>query len=102
MTQNNSSIRKNNLTQSHRSDPTLSDALNEIVVAHVGLEPIKNNEAIQQELQRILFEPSDDTIRKWGNSEKWVLELRDGRKAVVPIQISLPPSSAIDLFDEKL
>uniref|UniRef100_A0A7N2R3N5 Uncharacterized protein n=1 Tax=Quercus lobata TaxID=97700 RepID=A0A7N2R3N5_QUELO len=40
--------------------------------------------------------------KKWGNSEKWVLELRDGRRVVVPIKIFLPPSSATDLSNEKL
>ena len=32
---------------------------------------------------------SGNVVKKWGNSEQWVLELRDGRRVAVPIQISL-------------
>ena len=70
MTQNNSSMRNNDPTQLHRSDPKLSDASNEIVVAHVGSEPTENNEAIQQVLQRILFEHGGDTIKKKGEIQR--------------------------------
>lgn len=80
------------------SELTLPDSSKEIVVAHS--KPTKNDEVIQQELQRILLKNNDDTIKIWGNSEKWVLELRDGRRVVVSIQIPLSPGSVID-SDEK-
>lgn len=80
------------------SELTLPDSSKEIVVAHS--KPTKNDEVIQQELQRILLKHNDDTIKIWGNSEKWVLELRDGRRVVVSIQIPLSPGSVID-SDEK-
>nr|POE76464.1 hypothetical protein CFP56_18917 [Quercus suber] len=31
---------------------------------------------------------------------KWVLELRDGRRVAVPIQISLPPRDVVDSVDD--
>lgn len=80
------------------SELTLPDSSKEIVVAHS--KPTKNDEVIQQELQRILLKHNDDRIKIWGNSEKWVLELRDGRRVVVSIQIPLSPGSVID-SDEK-
>ena len=46
--------------------------------------------ALQRDIQQIIHEHSDNVIKKWGNSEQWVLELRDGRRVEVPFQISLP------------
>ena len=47
--------------------------------------------ALQRDIQQIIHEHSDNVIKKWGNSEQWVLELRDGKRVFVPINISLPP-----------
>ena len=47
--------------------------------------------ALQRDIQQIIHEHSDNVIKKWGNSEQWVLELRDGKRVSVPINISLPP-----------
>ena len=46
--------------------------------------------ALQCDIQRIIHEHIDNVIKKWGNSEQWVLELRDGKRVVVSIHISLP------------
>ena len=46
---------------------------------------------LQSSIQQILHQHTDEIIRKWGNSEQWVLELRNGKRVAVPIQISLPP-----------
>jgi len=56
--------------------------------------------ALQRDIQRILQEHTNNVIKKWGNSEQWVLELQDGRRVVIPIQISLPLGDAVDGFDE--
>ena len=61
-------------------------------------EPLFSNGdvALQRDIQRIIHEHSDNVIKKWGNSEQWVLELRDGRRVEVPFQISLPPGEVVD------
>ena len=46
--------------------------------------------ALQRDIQRIIHEHTDNVIKKWGNFEQWVLELRDGKRVAVPIHISLP------------
>ena len=52
------------------------------MVAQVGSEATDedDDEIIQQQLEIILLEHSGDPIKIWGNSEQWVLELRDGRR----------------------
>ena len=45
---------------------------------------------LHRDIQRIIHEHTDNVIKKWGNSEQWVLELRDGKRVAVPICISLP------------
>ena len=47
-----------------------------------------------------LQERFGNIVKKWGNLEQWVLELRDGRRVVVPIQISLPRCEAIEVLKE--
>ena len=46
--------------------------------------------AVQRNIQQIIHQHTDNVIKKWGNSEQWVLELRDGKRVAVPIQFSLP------------
>ena len=46
--------------------------------------------ALQRDIQRIIHEHTDNVIKKWGNSDQWVLELRDGKRVAVLIHISLP------------
>ena len=55
--------------------------------------------ALQRDIQRIIHEHSDNVIKKWGNSEQWVLELRDERRVEVPFQISLPPGEVVGGLD---
>ena len=43
------------------------------------------DEALQWDLRMILQEHSDNVIKKWGNSEQWILELRDGRRVAILI-----------------
>ncbi|KAK9992046.1 hypothetical protein SO802_027031 [Lithocarpus litseifolius] len=56
---------------------------------------------LQQDIRLLLQEHSGNVIKKWGNSEQWVLELRDGRRVAVPLQISLPPSEVTEVMEEK-
>ena len=51
--------------------------------------------ALQRDIQRIIYEHTNNVIKKWGNSEQWVLELRDGKRVAVPIHISLPPGDVV-------
>ena len=50
---------------------------------------------LQCSIQQIIHQHTDEVIKKWGNSEQWVLELRNGKRVAVPIQISLPPGEDI-------
>ena len=45
---------------------------------------------LQRSIQHIIQQHTDEVIKKWGNSEQWVLELRNGKRVAVPIQIYLP------------
>ena len=56
--------------------------------------------ALQRDIQQIIHEHTDNVIKKWGNSEQWVLELRDGKRVAVPIQISLPPGDVVVGVDD--
>ena len=47
--------------------------------------------ALQRDIKRIIHEHTDNIIKKWENSEQWILELQDGKRVAVPIHISLPP-----------
>ena len=58
-------------------------------------------EKLHQDICLILQENSGIVSKKWGNSEQWVLELRDGRRVAVPIQISLPPSEVTEVLEEQ-
>ena len=49
----------------------------------------------------LLQDHSGDIVKKWGNSEKWVLELRDGRRVAVPIQFSLPRCVTTEVLDKQ-
>ena len=42
---------------------------------------------LQSKLQQILSSHAIEPSKTWGTSKKWVLELRDGRQVVVPIEI---------------
>jgi len=56
--------------------------------------------ALQRDIQQIIHQHSDNVIKKWGNSEQWVLELRDGNRVAIPIQISLPPGDVVVGVDD--
>ena len=55
---------------------------------------------LQRNIQQIIHQHTDDVIKKWWNLEQWVLELRDGKRVVVPIQISLPPGDDVVGVDD--
>ena len=55
---------------------------------------------LQRNIQQIMHQHTDDVIKKWGNSEQWVLELRDGKRVAVPIQFSSPPGDDIVGVDD--
>ena len=43
------------------------------------------DESLERDLRLLLQDHFGDIVKKWGNSEKWVLELRDGRRVAMPI-----------------
>ena len=55
------------------------------------LEPNTNTAGdlteFQQQIHKLLFDHAVNASRSWGASNKWILELRDGRRVVVPIEI---------------
>ena len=55
---------------------------------------------LQRNFQKIMHQHTDDVIKKWGNSEQWVLELRDGKRVAVPIQFSSSPGHDIVGVDD--
>ncbi|KAK7827204.1 hypothetical protein CFP56_031323 [Quercus suber] len=58
-------------------------------------------EKLHQDIRLILQENTGNVSKKWGNSEQLVLELRDGRRVAVPIQISLPPGEVTEVLEEQ-
>ena len=58
-------------------------------------------EKLHRDIHLILQENSGNVSKKWGNSEQWVLELRDGRSVEVLIQISLPPGEVTEVLEEQ-
>ena len=62
--------------------------------------PTDDDVDLQHNIQQIIHQHTDDVIKKWGNSKQWVVELRDGKRVAVPIQISLPPGDDIVGVDD--
>ena len=60
-----------------------------------------SDENLERDLQLILQENSGNIVKKWGNLEMWVLELRDGRRVAVPIQISLPRCVTTEVLEKQ-
>ena len=60
-----------------------------------------NDESLERDLQMILQEHSDNIVKKWGNSEQWVLELCDGRRVAILIQIFLPRCEATEVLEKQ-
>ena len=48
------------------------------------------DESLLRDLRLTLQEHFGNIVKKWGDSEQWVLELCDGRRVAVPLQIALP------------
>jgi len=59
-----------------------------------------SEKGLKQDFRLILQEHSGNIVKKWGNSEQWVLELRDRRRVAVPIQIPPPQCEAIEVLEE--
>ena len=59
------------------------------------------NKSLERDLRLLLQDHSGDIVKKWGNSEQWVLELRDGRTVAMSIQFSLPWCVTIKLLDKQ-
>ena len=55
---------------------------------------------LQRSIQQIIHQHTDEVIKKLGNSKQWVLELRNGKRVAVPIQISLLPGEDIVGVDD--
>ena len=43
------------------------------------------DESLLRDLRLTLQEHFGNIVKKWGDSEQWVLELRDGRRVAVPL-----------------
>ena len=69
--------------------------------AHESATTSDGEDNLQRDIRLILQEQSGNVIKKWGNSEQWLLELRDGRRVAVPIQISLPPGEVTEVLEEQ-
>ena len=70
------------------SDEVVADSIcsDESVQSFKGSEHTFDcDEALQWDPRMILQEHSNNVIKKWGNSEQWVLELRDGRRVAILI-----------------
>ena len=48
-----------------------------------------------------LQEYSGNVVKKWGNSEQWVLQLRNGRKVAVSVQLALPRCEAFEALENQ-
>ena len=48
-----------------------------------------------------LQDHSGNVVKKWGNSEQWVLELRNGRRVAVPVQLALPRCEAFEALENQ-
>ena len=59
------------------------------------------DESLERDFWLILQEHSGNIVKKWGNSEQWVLELCDRRRVAVPIQISLPRCVATEVLEKQ-
>ena len=60
-----------------------------------------HDESLVRDPRLILQEYSGNIVKKWGNSEQWVFELRDGRRVVVSVQIALPRCEAIEVLEKQ-
>ena len=61
-------------TESLCSDATLEVSLSSDATLEVSL--CSDDEVdLQRNIQQIMHQHTDDVIKKWGNSEQWVLEL---------------------------
>ena len=83
------------LDLNHATDVVKAVLLGSDVTDEAKTEPActtdtDSEEGLVRDLRLTLQEHSGNIVKKWGNSEQWVLELRDGRRVAVPIQISLP------------
>ena len=60
-----------------------------------------HGENLERDPRLILQEHSGNIVKNWGNSEQWVLELRDGRRVAVPVQIALPRYEDIEVLEKQ-
>ena len=61
----------------------------------------EHGENLERDPRLILQEHSGNIVKKWGNSEQWVLELHNGRRVAVPVQIALPQCEAIEVLEKQ-
>ena len=62
---------------------------------------IEHGENLERDPRLFLQEHSGNIVKKWGNSEQWVLELHNGRRVAVPVQIALPQCEAIEVLEKQ-
>lgn len=51
-----------------------------------------NSELVHQQIKQFLLDRAVDKNKSWGSSNKWVLELSDGKREVVLMEIKRQPS----------
>ena len=61
----------------------------------------EHDENLERDPRLFLQEHSGNIVKKWGNSKQWVLELRDGRRVAVLVQIALPRCEAIEVLEKQ-
>ena len=60
-----------------------------------------HGENLERDPRLILQEHSCNIVKKLGNLEQWVLELRNGRRVAVPVQIALPRCEATKVLEKQ-
>ena len=61
----------------------------------------EHGENLVRDPRLFLQEHSGNIVKKWGDTEQWVLELRNGRRVTVPVQIALPRCEAIEVLEKQ-
>ena len=61
----------------------------------------EHGENLVRDPRLFLQEHSGNIVKKWGDTEQWVLELRNGRRVTVPVQIALPRCEVIEVLEKQ-
>ncbi|KAK7833453.1 e3 sumo-protein ligase mms21 [Quercus suber] len=83
------------------AEPFGSDVADEPRFVSASTSDLDSEEGLERDLRLILQEHFSDIVKKWGNSEQWVLELRDRRRVAVPIPLSRPRCVATEVLEDQ-